>query len=166
MNRYLPVLNAKLPEELNLETWKETFKKFFEEKKIPIKQEISEDLLREVFLEVKEKIAEKSEYKVDKIEFPNIFAVLLWKRDFKKFKATIWDNMTEEAKKKTLEFFEEEHGEKCTRKKFVNGAPAFATPLEEDESFYFIAVINERSLKHEITHFFELVLKLKWGSLQ
>lgn len=166
MNGHLPVLKIKLPEELNLETWKETFRKFFRERKIAIKKEISEDLLREVFLEVEGKITEKTEYKVDKIEFPNLYGVFLWKRDFKRFKTTIWDIMAEEAKRKTLEVFEEEHGEKLTREKFVNGASALSLPLEEDQRFYFISVVNKRSIRHEMTHFFELVLKFKKGSLQ
>ena len=73
--------------------------------------------------------------------------------------------MNEEERKKTLKSFEEEHGEKLTREKFINRVPAFSTPFEEDESFYFVAIINEKSLKHELTHYFEVALKLPPSSL-
>ena len=149
----------------DLETLKGAIKKYFREQKIGIEAEISEDILREVFSEAKEKIAEKTDYKVDKIKFPNIFAVLLCKRDFKKFKATTWDSMDEEEMKKTLKSVEEEHGKKITRKKFINNVPAFTTSFEVDESFYFVAVIKEKSLKHELTNYFDLALKLPLGHL-
>ena len=149
----------------DLETFKGVIKKYFREQKIGIEAEISEDILREVFSEAKEKIAEKTDYKVEKIEFPNMFAVLLYKRDLKKFKATVWDSMDKEARKKSIKVFLEEHGEKLTKEKFINKVPAFSTPFEEDESFYFVAAIKEKSLKHELTHYFEVSLKLPPGSL-
>ena len=70
-----------------------------------------------------------------------------------------------EERKKTLKSVEEEHGKKITRKKFINNVPAFTTSFEVDESFYFVAVIKEKSLKHELTNYFELALKLPLGSL-
>ena len=61
----------------DLETLKGAIKRYFRKQKIGIEAEISEDTLREVFSEAKEKIAEKTDYKVEKIEFPNMFASLL-----------------------------------------------------------------------------------------
>ena len=71
------MLNFKDRDFKDLETLKGAIKRQLRKQRIGIKAEISEDILREVFSEVKEKIAEKTECKVEKIEFHNMFAVLL-----------------------------------------------------------------------------------------
>jgi len=168
------MLNLKDRDFKDLETLKRAIKRQLGRRKIGIRAEISENLLREIFSEVKEKIKQKTKYEVDKFDFPKNYlsAWLFWKRDYRKFREFVFDTHSETERKKTEQVWKEEYSkEEPFSTVEQKGAKNFTLVLKKNkdaEETFFLIVLSSRnrdSLRHEFTHYFEIVMKLPYGSL-
>ena len=160
------MLNLKDEDFKDLESLKRAIKRQLKKRKIKIREEISEDVLEEIFYKTKENIKQKTKYEVDKFDFPKkfLFAWLFLGKDYRKFRKLVFSSMSKDERRKTKEVWKEEYSlsEPFSRTRVKNFSISF------NDSFFVIALSSRRrdSLKHEITHYFELVLKLSFNSFQ
>lgn len=151
------------------ETLKRKVKEELRKHKIGIRGEISENLLKEVFFEVKERIKQKTEYKVNEVDFPKdyLFAWVFWNRDWRKFLRLVFLSQSMEREKTQKAWNEEYPEEKPTLEEKIEGTKSVTIPLME-ETFFLIGLssANRESLRHEVTHYFEVTLNLPIGSLK
>ena len=160
---------------LNPKTLKRHIKKELKKQKIGIAEELSENLLKEIFLETKERIKNKTKYKVDEIHFPKdyLFAWLICERDWRKFLTCVFLSQSKNEREKTEQSWKEEYPEEQpTFEEKLRGVKSVTIPMpserNEKPTFFFIGLSSKRrtSLEHELTHYFEVKLNLPVGSLK
>ncbi|MDH5266163.1 MAG: hypothetical protein OEW62_00640 [Candidatus Bathyarchaeota archaeon] len=159
---------------LNLKKLKKHIKKQLENQEIGIAEELSENLLREIFLDTKERLKNKTKYKVNEIHFPKsyLFALLVCERDWRKFLTYVFLSQSKNEREKTNQSWKEEYPEeKPTFEEKMRGVKSVTIPISSEKTdkptFFFIGLSSKKrtSLKHELTHYFEVKLNLPVGSL-
>ena len=139
--------------------------------KIGIREEISEGFLKEIFLEVKEKITQKTKYKVMGIGFPkdHLFALLFWKRDWNRFLRYVRLSQSKTERERTELSWKREYSEEKMPplEKWIGGTKGVLIPLME-ETYFLIGLrsMNRETLGKELTHYFEKQLDLDEGTFK
>jgi len=167
------VLNLRNKALTSLPTLKRAIRKQLKTERIKIREEICESLLKEIFLEVKERISHRTEYKVNEIDFPKdyLFALLFSKEDFKSFLRFALYTQKKRERKRTEKAWKREYPrEKLALEERIKGITNVCIPLKRKrrkQTFFLIGLSSEnrKSLRHELTHYFEVTLKIPEGSL-
>lgn len=170
------LLNLEITKEegLNFERLKRHIRKELKKHGIRIAEELSENLLKEIFLKTRERIQNKTKYKIEEIQFPEdcLFAWLICERDWRKFLTYVFLSQSENERKKTEQSWKEEYAEeKPTFEEKIRGTKSITIPISEktdEPRFFFVASSSKKrtSLEHEFTHYFEVKLNLSVGSLR
>jgi hypothetical protein len=175
MKKSLLNLESIKEEGLNLERLKKHIRKELKKHEIGIAEELSENLLKETFLKTKERIKNKTKYKVKEIHFPKdyLFAWLICERDWRKFLTYVFLSQNENEREKTEQSWKEEYAEeKPIFEEKIRGVKSVTIPIFSEKSdepnFFFIGLSSKKrtSLEHELTHYFEVKLNLSKGSLR
>ena len=177
MNEKKSLLNLKSmkEEEMNLERLKRHFRRELEKHEIRIAEELSENLLKEIFLKTKERIKNETKYKLEEMHFPkdHLFAWLICEGDWGRFLTCVFLSQSENESEKTEQSWKEEYAkEKPAFEEKIRGVKSIIIPISSKTSvepnFFFIGLSSKKttSLEHELTHYFEIKLNLSIGSLE
>jgi hypothetical protein len=159
----------------SLERLKKHIRTELKKHEIRIAEELSEDLLKEIFLKTKERIKNKTTYRVQEIDFPkeHLFAWLICERDWRRFLTHVFLSQNENETERTEQSWKEEYPEeKPTLEEKIRGVKSITIPISTDKSdvpnFFLIWLSSKKrtSLEHELTHYFEVKLNLSVGSLK
>jgi hypothetical protein len=175
MEKSLLNLQSIKEEEMNLERLKRHFRRELKKHEIRIAEELSENLLKEVFLQTKVRIKNKTKYRVEEMHFPKdyLFAWLICEKDWRKFLTHVFLSQRDNERERTEQSWKEEYPEeKPTSEEKIRGVKSITIPISTDESdvpnFFLIWLSSKKrtSLEHELTHYFEVKLNLSVGSLR